>query len=308
MTDKDTYVAATQGFSIQGILMMLLTIFISLAFTYWVTGRMLRPLASLTNSIRKIDEQNLNQRVDLPKAEDEVFTLTQSFNVMMDRLEDSFAVQKNFSSNAAHELKTPLSVVYTALQVLEMSGEPSAEEYREFTQDTKICIDRLRKTVDGLLALANERVESADDIVGMKNLLEQMIKELSPKAEEKNVTIRLTGEEKLVKSNKALLYRALFNLVENAIKYNRDGGSVEIRVFEESHKTGVEIIDTGIGMSEEVILHIFEPFYRADHSRSQKVPGSGLGMAIVKLVIERYHDQILVKSTAGEGTSVTVFL
>ncbi|MFS0783452.1 ATP-binding protein [Bacillus sp. 1P06AnD] len=305
---NDPYSSTTKEFSAQGIIVMFLTIGISLLFTYWVTGRMLRPLTNLTNSIREIDENSLNQRAQVPKSEDEVFLLTKSFNGMMDRLEESFVIQKNFASNAAHELKTPLSVIYTALQVMEMDEETSIEEYQEFTQDTKVCIERLRKTVDSLLALANEPVESANDIVEVKSLLKQVIKELSPKAEEKKVIVSLTGKENQLICNKTLLYRALYNLIENAIKYNREGGKVEIRLFIEDDKSRIEIIDTGIGMSEEDMHHIFEPFYRADRSRSQKVPGSGLGMAIVKLIIERYHGQILVKSKIGQGTSVTIFL
>lgn len=295
-------------FSARSIGVMLLTIVVGLVFTYWATGRLLRPLIKLTAAIRQVDEGSLHHRVELPDATGETLQLTNSFNNMLVRLEDSFTVQKNFAANAAHELKTPLAVIKTSLQVLNLDEEPTPEDYRAFAQSTGIALDRLINTVDKLLALTNASAAGAESDVCLTELLDQITSDLSIRAREKQLKISVAGDAVSVRSDRTLLYRAFSNLVENSIKYNHEKGSVEIFIRDSGEQVQVEIVDTGIGIPAVDIPHIFEPLYRADRSRSQKISGSGLGLAIVKLIIERYHGSILVESEAEHGTRMVVLL
>ncbi len=300
------YAVATRQFSIQSVAVMLAAVLCSVALTYWLTGRLLRPLTSLTDSIRHIDQGKLHQRVELPQAAGEVRELTESFNGMLDRLEDSFEMQKNFATNAAHELKTPLAVLKTSLQVLEMDDEPAPEDYREFTEAARAGIDRLTGTVDALMALAQGDGGGGAEDVALRPLLELIFSELKPRAEAGGVSLALSGDCPQVRGDATLLYRALFNVVENAVKYTRPGGRVEVTLSRREDRAQVRVADTGIGMSQEAAAHAFEPFYRADGSRSQKIPGSGLGLSVVKAIAERQHGGVSLESTEGVGTTVTL--
>lgn len=302
------YAAATRQFSTQSIAVMLAAVLCSVALTYWLTGRLLRPLTGLTGSIRAIDQGKLHQRVELPQATGEVRELTESFNGMLDRLEDSFEMQKNFAANAAHELKTPLAVLKTSLQVLEMDAEPAPVDYREFTVAAKAGIDRLTGTVDALMTLAQGNGNDNAEDVAIRSLMELVFSVLKPRAEAGGVLLTLSGDCPLVRGDQTLLYRALFNLVENAVKYTRPGGQVEAALSQHEGRAQVQVIDTGIGMPKEAADQAFEPFYRADRSRSQQIPGSGLGLSVVKAITERYHGELKLESTEGVGTTVTLIL
>lgn len=300
------YAAATRSFSIQSVAVMLAVILASVGLTYWLTGRLLRPLTRLTASIRGIDQGQLHRRVDLPQAAGEVRELTESFNGMLDRLENSFEVQKNFAANAAHELKTPLAVLKTSLQVLELDEEPAPEDYREFTAAARAGIDRLTGTVDALMTLAQGG--GALEPVALRPLAELVFSELARRAQDAEVSLVLTGDCPPVRGDGTLLYRAIFNLVENAVKYNRPGGRVEVCLAQREGHSQVRVADTGAGMSPEAARHAFEAFYRADRSRSQKIPGAGLGLSVVKSIAERHGGTIRLESAEGVGTAVTLTL
>ncbi|MBU9728737.1 sensor histidine kinase [Diplocloster modestus] len=300
------YQEATKQFSIQSLLVMLGVIIFSVILTYYLAGRLLQPLSTLTRSIRAIDQGQLHQRVDLPEAAGEVLQLTSSFNSMMDRLEESFKVQKNFSANAAHELKTPLAVLKASLQVLEMDDEPSIQDYQEFTKAAKVCMERLVGTVDALMSLTKNTGEDAESYVEMLPLLKLIVTELKGKADLAEVSLNISGTCKAVHADQTLLYQLLFNLAENAVKYNRPGGSVDFTLSEINNCSVIQVTDTGIGISKEDLPHVFEPFYRADRSRSQKIPGSGLGLSVVKTIAESCGGDIRLESTAGVGTTITI--
>lgn len=306
---NESYREATDKFSGQSVLGLVLIAIAAVAITYWVTGRTMKPLRELTGSVGKVDDRNLHERLELPGAQGEVLALEESFNRMLGRLEDAFLIQKNFASNAAHELKTPLAVIKSSLQVLEMNQRPGEVDYREFMQDTKEGLERIIKTVDGLLALATPDAGSADEAVALRPLLSQAAGELSAQAKESGVSLSvLEGEDMTVRGNPNLLYRAFYNLVENAVKYNRPGGTVKVTLERQGGKAAVRIEDTGPGIGAEELRHIFEPFYRADPSRSQRIPGSGLGLSVVKTILERHRGEVEVQSKPGEGTVFTVTL
>ena len=306
--DKVTFADMMASFSIQGIVVMLITIAVSLLFTYWITGKMLRPLYRLTDSIRIIDEKHLHKRLEEVESTEEIGQLTRSFNSMMDRLEESFLVQKRFAANAAHELKTPLAVMKTGLQILKIDDEPSLEDYEEVTGGMEQSLDRLVNTVDSLMFLADERSMEESETNSLSGLLETVVQQLAGKAEEKKISVHMDCGDLNVNGSHTLLYRMFYNLIENAIKYNKEGGEIFIDTGQIDDDVTVQIRDTGMGMEQEDIKYIFDPFYRADKSRSQNIQGSGLGMSIVKLIVERCRGRIHIKSEPGIGTTVEIQL
>ncbi|MCD7996120.1 MAG: HAMP domain-containing histidine kinase [Clostridiales bacterium] len=300
--NKITYYNTISTFSLNSILTMLFTIVILAAAIYIVTGKILNPLSYLTHSICSIDEQNLRYRMELPKAIDEVYYLTQSFNDMMDRLELSYTAQKNFAANAAHELKTSLSIIKTSLQVLELQDNPSHEDYMEFTDDVKQSINRLISTVESLLTLTNSSLPDDTETINALAVADQIKNDLSSLADEKGVRITVNGDVLQLTYNTELFYRVIYNMAENAVKYNRRGGYVDITVSKNDKY--ILIKDNGIGMDSKAMENMFEPFYRSDLSRSNKVPGSGLGMSIVKVIMERYGGTLEISSTPEKGTEI----
>lgn len=306
---ESRYQDVSRRFSNQSVLAMALVTLTAMAVTYWATGRVLKPLKELTLLAHEIDEQHLDRRVNPKDAQGEVMELARSFNRMLERLEEAFLIQRSFATHAAHELKTPLAVMKASLQVLKMNPEPAKEDYDEFICDTEDSLERIIKTVKGLLDIANmEQLEEITDVT-LYPLIETAAKELAARAEARNVIISVAGDRDLqVHASPNLLYRVFFNLTENAVKYNHDGGNVDITVKQEKGRACVVVEDSGIGMDETVLSHIFEPFYRADPSRSQRIPGSGLGLAVVRLILERHGGEIQVQSREGVGTVFTVML
>ena len=301
------YREASQRFSTQSVIVMAFLVILSVICTYWATGRILRPLSKLTESVQGIDDLHLDHRVATKGADGEVLALTDSFNRMLDRLENSFSVQKAFAANAAHELKTPLAVIKSSLQVLEMSPQPREEDYREFMADTGKSLERIIQTVEGLLSLANLEAAPVGETVELRPLLDQAVRELSVRAEESSVSLTASGQAD-IHGNSHLLYRAIFNLIENAIKYNRPGGSVSVRLEQNGADVRIRVEDTGTGIEADALPHIFEPFYRADPSRSQQIPDSGLGLSVVKLIVERHGGEIKVTSQRESGSAFDIML
>lgn len=307
VSPAEFYREASRKFSMQSLLAMACIVLLAVGGTYWAAGRVLRPLRNLTDSVRVVDDLHLNQRVPTEGAKGEVLALTESFNGMLERLEGSFLIQKSFAANAAHELKTPLAIIKSSLQVLEMSPHPEEADYQDFMADTGESLERIIKTVEGLLSLANLEAAPVGESVELQPLLNQAVRELSSRAEENEVSLTVSGEAE-VRGNASLLYRAVFNLIENAMKYNRPGGSVAVALEREDDIVRIRVEDTGVGIEPEALPHIFEPFYRADPSRSQRISGSGLGLSVVKLIVERHGGEIKVESKAGSGSRFTIEL
>ncbi|MCR1841608.1 sensor histidine kinase [Murimonas intestini] len=306
--DKVTFADMMISFSVQGLVVMFVTIAVSLLIVYWITGKMLRPLYRLTDSIRIIDEKHLHKRLEKVPSTEEIDQLTRSFNSMMDRLEESFLVQKRFAANAAHELKTPLAVMKTGLQVLKIDDEPSLEDYEEVTDGMEQSLDRLINTVNSLMFLADEGLAEEFESNSLGELLETAVQQLAGKAEEKKVSIYMQCGDSSIIGSQTLLYRMFYNIIENAIKYNKEGGEIYVKAEQKDQTVTVQIKDTGVGMEPEDIKYVFDPFYRADKSRSQQIQGSGLGMSIVKLIVERCRGDIRIESEPDAGTTVEVQL
>lgn len=303
--DKVELSDVIHNFSVQGLAVMLITVAASLVFTWWAAGRLVRPLERLTEMIRTIHDGNLGQAADIPNGTREVYQLSESFNALLERLDRSFQIQKNFAANAAHELKTPITGMTASLQVLKMDEKPEAEDYEEFVQDIDNCLGRLGQTVDSLLAMTGKSVREARP-VALKAAAEKAVSDLLQKALQHHISFTIEGEEIAVSGSPVLFQRAIFNIIDNAVKYNKEDGKVCVRIYRAEKSACVEVRDTGCGIPKEKLDEIFEPFYRGDVSRSQEIEGSGLGLAIVKAVMEQYDGAIKTKSMPGKGTVITL--
>lgn len=302
--ENSDYQLLTRRFSIQSVAIMGIIVVISLLLTYWVTGRVLLPLTELTRSIKKISQDNLHERINVSEATGEVLLLTNTFNDMLERLDEAFELKNQFAANAAHELKTPLTVMKTSLQVLEMDERPAYEAYQEFVADARTGLERLIQTVENLLALTRENMDEEKEFIVLGDMAARVIGDLALRASAQQVLVKLHAKAQVVLANRTLLYRIIYNLVENAIKYNQSGGRVDVTVLVADGCLGLEVKDTGIGMDAEAQKHAFEPFYRADLSRSQDIPGSGLGLSIVRLIADRMNGRVEIQSAPGQGTCV----
>jgi signal transduction histidine kinase len=213
--------------------------------------------------------------------------------------------QKQFSANVAHELKTPLATIHAGIQVLHLEGSPTAADYKETLETTERNVKRLMKVVDDLLSLY-EQEEFQTVPIDLQEMFTSIVSELDPILANKQIETQLQCGLKRIRGNPELLYRACFNLVENAAKYNRDGGRIVINAKEEDGMGQIIIADTGLGIPAGELQKIFEPFYRVNKSRSRKTGGAGLGLSIVKTIAEKHGWQMSVDSEVDLGSTFTL--
>lgn len=300
---------AKKGFSIQSIIYMLVIILIGSGLTYFLTGKALKPLDLLNGQVKNLNVNNLSEALEVPKTKDEIAELTQSFNEMTDKLDDAFSTQKRFSASAAHELRTPLAVLQTKVDVFKKRNAHSNEEYEALLSVFEKQIHRLRGLVGNLLNMTNLDDEREQSTICLNDMFEEVISDLSPVAKEKNVSVSLSCHNSTAHGNVELLYRAFYNLIENGIKYNVNGGTVivEINSATDGHLQ-ILVKDSGIGVPEDMKKHIFEPFYRVDKSRSREMGGAGLGLSIVDSIIKNQGGTICVSDNENGGTCFEIIL
>ncbi|MFJ8511627.1 sensor histidine kinase [Lysinibacillus xylanilyticus] len=293
---------AITDFQFESIFYMLLVIFGGGVLTYYVSGKVLKPLDTLNSQIKNRTVHNLSETMVIPPSNDEIAELTLSFNEMTDKLNDAFMMQSRFSANAAHELQTPLAVLKTKVDVFKKKHTHSTEEYDALISVFEKQTQRLSELVRSLLDMTNMNDRFAKETICLRDVLEDIVSELAHIADEKDVKLFLDCNESVVYGNTDLFYQALYNIVENGIKYNVDGGMVIITVEKNNKQVIVEIKDTGIGIPDEEKKNIFEPFYRVDKSRSREMGGSGLGLAIVQSIINKHNGKITVTDNENGGT------
>ena len=300
---------ARRSFDLAGIAALLVISVLGTGAVYFATKHALKPIVELNQQIAAITENNLDERVTEPPRSDEVGALCRSFNVMLERLSSSFAAQKRFSANVAHELKTPLATMQASVQVMRLDDHPTQEEYGRMLDTVERSTERLRAIIEDLMRLCNEQEQFEQEEILLPELFGAIFSELSPALEEKRIQTEISCEQyPVVVGNYGLLYRALFNLSENAVKYNREGGSIAVSSRMEGRLGEICIKDTGNGIPPEELPLIFEPFYRVNKSRSRKTGGAGLGLAVTKTIIERHGWSIAVESTVGIGTEFIIHL
>ena len=290
---------------------LLITIIITVASSsmmYFFIGYALKPLQNLGEQIEDIQAKNLKHLVVSDQSSIEIEQLTNAFNEMLERLSNTFAAQRQFSANAAHELRTPLAVMRTKLEVFEKNNNPSAAEYQETVHMIRMQTSRLSHVIDILLEMTDLQSAQKQDHISLTDMAEEVICDLTALADKKNITIFQNPGTAEIIGNDTLIYRAIYNLVENAIKYNNTGGNVTVSIKEDSEFASVIISDNGPGIEQEDWQHIFEPFFRIDKSRSRDMGGAGLGLALVKEIARQHGGDVYVVQSSKNGTQIALKL
>ncbi|MDU5260968.1 MAG: HAMP domain-containing sensor histidine kinase [Clostridium celatum] len=309
MKAQETAIAnGTKVFRSYAIISMLVIIVISSIFTYFILGRMLSPVKKLSEEIELINEKKLSKRVTGFNSGDELNELADSFNIMLDRIDKAFKSQKRFSSDAAHELKTPLTVMKTNLDVLALDEYPTNEDYKHIVSVFEKQTDRMINLVNNLFVMAAQKEYDFNDIIDLNTIFTDIISDLEQEIAKKQIRISLNKNNISIKANAIMLTHGLSNLVENAVKYNDYGGDIIINLEEKENNCVIRIQDTGIGIPEDKAEHIFDAFYRVDKSRSRKVGGAGLGLAITKDIINAHGGTIEYISNETKGSIFQIVL
>lgn len=278
--------------------------------TYFVVNNALIPIVELNKNIKKINEDNLNSNLSIKGANDEIKELTISFNKMIAKLENAFVSQKRFNSSVAHELKTPLAVIKTNIDVLKSSNCKSLEEYDKTLAVVEKSILKMNLIIETLLDIIRQENAPLNEIVSIDEILEDIVDDLSIIANKKNIKLKLNSYniKNKIKGNEIMLYRAFYNVIENSIKYNKINGSIDILCYQDLNTIEVKVIDTGSGIKEEDYDEIFKPFYRCEGINSYSKNGVGLGLSLTQSVIKLHGGEIKVKSKLNEGTEFTFIL
>ena len=271
--------------------------------TYFISGHALKPIGKFSDKIEEVQAQNLaDSRIEENNVK-ELNQLSVSYNKMLERLSDAFDIQRQFTANAAHELRTPLSLMQIQLDSYNSNPHPGNDADTE--QTIKMVTeqnDRLGKMVKTLLDMSELQTVGRDDVIMVNALVDEVLADLEPLAQEKNIKligkctdIRMIGSD-------ILIYRMVYNLVENAIKYNHSGGRVTVTAYQKEKHIYLSIEDTGNGIPEELRQRVFEPFFRVDKSRSRELGGVGLGLALVHEIVSAHDGTITVRSNPSGGT------
>ena len=277
--------------------------------TYFISGHALRPIREFSDKIEKVQAQNLaDSRIEENQVK-ELNQLSVSYNRMLERLSDAFEIQRQFTANAAHELRTPLALMQVQLDLYHSNSHPDNDA--DTVQMIKMVTeqnDRLNKMVKTLLDMSELQTVGRDDEIVLDALVDEVLEDLEPLAEGKN--IRLIGKCKDITmvGSDILIYRLVYNLVENAIKYNHSGGQVTVTADRKEKHVYLSVEDTGAGIPEELKERVFEPFFRVDKSRSRELGGVGLGLALVREIVRVHDGSITVKSNPSGGTIFEVVL
>lgn len=287
-----------KSYEISSLIYMIIFISFGGILTYFIMGKSLKPLKDLSKEMKNTSIENLSNEIELGKRLDEIHDLSISFNYMSKKLNEAFMMQKRFSNNAAHELRTPLAVMRTKIDVFNKRKNPTKEDYDNLITLMKKQLIRLSDIVNSLLSLTNmEELDMSQDI-NLNILVNYASNDLSSLAEKRDIDINISGKSSLIKGNYDLVYRAFYNLIENAIKYNHEKGKIDIKI--ENKK--VTIKDTGLGIPDDMKEQIFEAFFTVDKSRSRMLGGAGIGLSIVKAIIEKHKGKIVVRNNEEKGT------
>ena len=274
---------------------------------YFVSGRALKPLRSFASQVEKVQ---LNNLADMKIDEDvlpEFRQLSRSFNQMLDRLNNAFSAQRQFTGNAAHELRTPLALMQAQLELFSAEHPDVLPETAEFLTLLREQTERLTQMTKTLLEMSNLQQVARNEHIQLAPMIEEIFTDLAPAAEKRGITTEVEGDGVMTGSD-ALIYRLLFNLTENAVKYNRPGGTVRVSVTQEPEKLIIRVSDTGCGIPEEYRRSIFQPFFRVDKSRSREYGGAGLGLSLVWEIADLHGGSVWVEESSDKGTVIAAEL
>lgn len=273
--------------------------------TYFVSGRALKPLRSFASQVEQVQLNNLaDMRIDedvIPEFQQ----LSRSFNQMLERLNNAFAAQRQFTGNAAHELRTPLALMQAQLELFSAEHPDVRPETAEFLTLLREQTERLIQLTRTLLEMSNLRQVARNERIQLAPMIEEIFTDLAPLSDKLGVTLTAEGDGIMTGSD-ALIYRLIFNLTENAVKYNRPGGSVRVCVTQETEKLLIRVSDTGCGIPEKYQQSIFQPFFRVDKSRSREYGGAGLGLSLVWEIADLHGGSVWVEESSEKGTTIAV--
>ena len=275
--------------------------------TFFISGHALKPLCDFSKKIEEVQAQNLSDsRIEENKFS-ELNQLSVSYNKMLERLSEAFKLQRQFTANAAHELRTPLAVMQLQIDLYNSSKHPDNDTSAQqtismITEQT----ERLSKMVRTLLDMSELQTIARDEEIAIAALVEEVLADLEPLAQEKGINLIEKCDNVLLMGSDILIYRLVYNLVENAIKYNFSGGTVTVNATQQNSQLHLTVEDTGNGIPEELKERIFESFFRLDKSRSRELGGVGLGLALVREIVRVHNGSILVKNNANSGTTFEV--
>ena len=274
---------------------------------YFVSGRALKPLRSFASQVEMVQMTNL---ADMKIDEDvlpEFKQLSRSFNQMLERLNNAFAAQRQFTGNAAHELRTPLALMQAQLELFSAEHPDVRPETAEFLTLLREQTERLIQMTRTLLEMSNLRQVARNERIQLAPMIEEIFTDLAPLSDKRGVTLTAEGNGIMTGSD-ALIYRLIFNLTENAVKYNRQGGSVRVSVTQKPEKLLLRVSDTGCGIPKEYQCSIFQPFFRVDKSRSREYGGAGLGLSLVWEIADLHGGSVWVEESSDKGTTIAVEL
>lgn len=295
-------------FGRKGWLITVAVTIVSAAIAYFVSGQALKPLRKLSQQAEKIDQDSISDIRLNENTVKEFRQLSVSVNLMLDRLSESFATQRQFSGNAAHELRTPLAIMQTKLELFAAEHKNMEGDTAELVRSQAEQLDRLSKLVHTLLEMSNLSSAPRSERIELAPLVEEIITDLTPLASQNDITMEQDCDNVVITGSDALIYRLVFNLIENAVKYNRRGGSVSVSVHKENNDVVVRVSDTGCGIPEEYRESIFQPFFRVDKSRSRQMGGVGLGLALVHEIAVLHGGSVRTESGNKPGTVFIVTL
>ena len=274
---------------------------------YFVSGRALKPLRSFVSQVEKVQLNNLADMRINENVLPEFRQLSYSFNQMLERLDNAFAAQRQFTGTAAHELRTPLALMQAQLELFSAEHPDMLPETAKFLALLREQTERLTQMTKTLLEMSNLQQVARNEQIQLAPMVEEVFTDLALLAEKRNITLEMEGDGFLIGSD-ALIYRLLFNLTENAVKYNRSGGSVKVAVTQEPEKILIRVSDTGCGVPEEYQQSIFQPFFRVDKSRSREYGGVGLGLSLVWEITDLHGGCVRVEESSDKGTTIAVEL
>lgn len=274
---------------------------------YFVSGRALKPLRSFASQVEMVQMTNL---ADMKIDEDvlpEFKQLSRSFNQMLERLNTAFSAQRQFTGNAAYELRTPLALMQAQLELFSAEHPDVRPETAEFLTLLREQTERLIQMTRTLLEMSNLRQVARNERIQLAPMIEEIFTDLAPLSDKRGVTLTAEGNGIMTGSD-ALIYRLIFNLTENAVKYNRQGGSVRVSVTQKPEKLLLRVSDTGCGIPKEYQRSIFQPFFRVDKSRSREYGGAGLGLSLAWEIADLHGGSVWVEESSDKGTTIAVEL
>ena len=274
---------------------------------YFVSGRALRPLRTFVAQVEKVQPDNLADMKITEEVLPEFRQFSDSFNQMLERLDEGFTAQRQFTGNAAHELRTPLALMQAQVELFSAEHPDVLPETADFLRLLREQTERMTQMTRTLLEMCGLQAVPCTDHIEIGPMIDEIFADLAPLAEKNNITLEREGDGAMTGSD-TLIYRLLFNLTENAIKYNRPGGSVRLSVTPEPEKLLIRVSDTGRGIPERFQRSVFQPFFRVDKSRSREYGGVGLGLSLVWEIVKLHGGTVCVENSSEAGTTVAVSL